>query len=124
MSAMAKLLDASITVLVPVVSLFVMWLAHRLIAAFEKKSGVDVPTRWEYQINDWISEGIGYAEEQGHKAIKNNETMLQGPEKVELAASYVMDLVDKYDVKDMAKDALVKKIEAMLGVERNRKPLL
>lgn len=117
-SVLSKVVEMLFQVGTPVVSLFVMWLAHRLVKVFEDKSGVAVPAQYDAMIDDWVKKGVMYAEEKGRAAANAKLADVKGPDKLELAANFVLDMVNKYDLPDMARDKVEKLIESKLMAER------
>ncbi len=117
-NSLTRLADIVFEILVPIVVIFATWGAHRLIALFEKKAKIDVPAKIEEQIDGWIERGIALAEEKSRAKVKSKTAKLTGPEKLEMAAGFVLDLVEKYKLQDLAKEKIEKRIEARLGTKR------
>ncbi len=117
-NALSRITDIAFSVLTPVLALFAMWAAHRLLAVFEKKTGIDVPTRQEQLIDKWIRQGIHRAEEWSHKKIKQQAAKLTGPEKLEISADFVLDLIVAQGWVGWTADRIKDKVEAMIGQER------
>lgn len=117
--AAARFLNELIDILLKAAILpLVIWATGRLISYFEKKSGVHVSDETKARINGYMEQGVNYAEEQAHKAIKKNEKKLEMPEKLEHAASFIMDIADKKDAKDWTADKVKKMIEAWIAKHR------
>lgn len=119
-STIVKLADLAIQTLAPILLALSGWLAHRLIKAFETKTKIDVPAKQEAQIDGWIEAGIRLAEEKAHKAVKAKADKITGPEKLEAAASFALDLAQKNGWVDWTRDRLKSKIEAKLNVVKER----
>lgn len=115
---LVQLTDAAFRILVPVVTLFAMWGAHRAIAVFEAKTKIDVPDKQEAKIDGWIEDAIHWAEEKSRNAIKHKAEKLRGPEKLESAADFVMGFVESRGWIDWTRAKIEHKIEAKLGVKR------
>lgn len=117
-SALSRITDIAFEVLTPVLALFAMWTAHRLIAVFEKKTGIDVPEKQERLIDKWIRQGIHRAEEWSHKKLKEKTDALTGPEKLEISAAFVLDLIEAQGWPGWTADRIKDRVEAELGDER------
>jgi hypothetical protein len=104
-----------LTVILPIIA---VWLTHRGLAIFEKKTGMDVPAAMESKIDDWVEEGIHLAAEKALKAVKSNTKKWTGPEKLEEAANYVWDLAQSQGWIEWTRDMIEAKIEARLGLHR------
>jgi hypothetical protein len=104
-----------LTVVLPIVA---VWLTHRGIAIFEKKTGVSVPAAVETKIDDWAEEGIHLAAEKALKAVKAQAEKLTGPKKLEEATNYVWDLAQSQGWIEWTRDMIEAKIEARLGLHR------
>ena len=113
-SVLSKLVDLLLQVGTPVVTLFAMWAAHRLISVFEAKTKMTVPVTTQATIDDWVQKGVMYAEEKAHAAAANKLATVTGPEKLEMALGLVMDLADKYGMANLAKDHVSKLVESKL----------
>lgn len=117
-SIMGRLLSFGLEIMAPVATLFAMWAAHRLISVFESKTKIELPAKTHEMVDDWVQKGLHYAEEKARNAVAANAVALKGPEKLELAAGFVMDLAEKYGVGDMAKDKVIKLVESKLSETR------
>ncbi len=117
-SALSRITDIAFEILTPVLALFAMWAAHRLIAVFEKKTGIDVPVQQEQMISRWIRQGIHRAEEWSHKKVKERTDALTGPEKLEISATFVLDLIEVQGWAGWTADRIKDKVEAELGIHR------
>lgn len=67
-------------------------------------------------------EAIAYAEEQGHKAVKEGKRALSSLEKKNAALGYAMTVAKRLGLQQVAMDEVSKIIEALLGVRRPAKP--
>ena len=81
------------------------------------KFKVSIPEKWMDSANALIDKGISYAEEKSKQAIKNNET-INGNEKLNLAAGFVLSMADDKKLIKLGEDKLKKLIEARLGQNR------
>ena len=116
--AAARLINMLINVLAAILLILAPYFAHRIIALFEKKSGITLAPQTKAKIDALLDQGINYADEQAHKAIKNKEKALTMPEKLEHAAGYVMDLADKAQVEQWTVAKVKKMLESRIQVTR------
>jgi hypothetical protein len=119
-STVVKLADLAIQTLAPILLALSGWLAHRLIKAFEARTKIDVPAKQEVMIDAWIAAGIRLAEEKAHQAVKAGASTITGPEKLEAAAGFVLDLAEKNGWIDWTRERLKSKIEAKLNIVKER----
>jgi hypothetical protein len=117
-SAAARIGQDVLEILKPILAALVGWVVFKLTRTFEAKTGIDVPQKYEDQVNAWVNQGIAYAEEKARQYVLAKGNTITGPEKLELALGFVLDLADQYKLTTYAKDKIVKKIEAMLGMSR------
>lgn len=117
-SVVSRLVDSALEILAPVVALFAMWAAHKLIKVFESKTSIDVPAKTEEMIDEWLLKAVAYAEEKGRTAVKTQLEPIKGPEKLEMAVNFVLDLAEKYNLKGLTKEKVTKMVEAKLGLTR------
>lgn len=118
-SASDRVVDAAFEIVVPVIGMVVLWLVHRIIRLFEQRTGVDVPERVEGMIDHWVGMGIHYAEEKARQAAKDSTKKgLHGHQKLEVAVAFVSELVDQYGVEKVARERIVKLVEAKLNSYR------
>lgn len=117
-TATARLGGMALDILFPVAGVFLLWLARKLVKVFEAKTGIDVPEKIEAQVDSWVEQGIALAEEKSRKVVVAGGEKLKGPEKLELAANFVLDLADQYKLKDKVAASVKDKVEAKLGINR------
>jgi len=117
-STASQVAEVVVQILTPVLITLAGWLAHRLVAVFEKKTGIDVPKKQEDMIDTWIESGIYYAEEKSRSLIKEKANKLKGPEKLEIAGKFVLDMVKKNGWDAWTKEAVLAKVEGSLGMHR------
>lgn len=115
---LAKILDFCLTVAAPVATMFAMWIAHRVVKLFEDKAKVQIPAQWQTAIDDWVSKGVAFAEQKAETAIKNGGDKLKGPEKLEMAVGFVLDMAQQHGLDALARDKIIKLVEAELGLSQ------
>lgn len=116
--ALSRFLDAIIDVVAPAIGLVALWLARKGIKLFEEKSKIDVPDKIEARIEAWAEQGIALAEEKGRKAAKEGTEDIKGPEKLEMAANFVLDMMSQYDFFGWTRAQIENKLEAKLQLAR------
>lgn len=117
-TAVSQIANLAIEILGPLLLALAGWLAHRGIKLFEVKTKIDVPVRQEAQVDAWILMGMHYAEEKARQATKAVAAKITGPEKLEVAAGFALDLAEKNGWIDWTRDRLKAKIEAKLHALR------
>lgn len=110
--------ELALQVLTPILVALAAWLAHRIVGVFEKKTGIDIPEKQEAQIDKWIEAGIHLAEEKSRSLVKSKASKLEGPQKLEVAGTFVMGMISKNGWDDWAQSWILDKIEAQLGTNR------
>jgi len=70
--------------------------------------------------NDFIAAGIGFAEEQGRKALKDGAERTPGADKLGSALEFVQDRLSVSGLDKMAEEELSRLIESRLASERAR----
>ena len=113
-----RITEMAFQIITPIIALFAMWAANRLIGVFEKKTGFDIPDKQEKAVEGLIEQGILFAEEKSRSAIKAKADKLSGPDKLEAAGGYVLDIVKANGWVGWTRDRINKKIEAKLGYHR------
>lgn len=98
-------------VIFPVLGAAAMSLVLMLLAAFRKKTGIQLSADTEAYLENLARQGIGRAEEHGADYIKRNVTKLTGNEKFDIAVAHVLTNTNVSISQEKA-DALVK---SMLG---------
>lgn len=117
-SLASRVAELAFKILAPIVTMLAAWLVHRLVALLEKKTGIEIPEREEAMIDKWVREGVHLVEEWSFKKIKAGTEKLTGPEKLEKAGDYVMDLVAARGLADWTRERVNKKLESWIGIER------
>ena len=113
-----KLADAIFDILTPIVSLFAMWVTHRLIGVFETKTNIDIPEKEEKLIDKWVLEGIHWGEEKSRNKIKEKSAKLAGREKLGVAVDYALGLAQSKGLVNWTRDKIEGKVESALGMKR------
>jgi len=70
--------------------------------------------------NDFIAAGIGFAEEQGRKALRDGSDQTPGAEKMSAAMEFVQERLEASGLSKIAEAELQKLIESRLASERAR----
>lgn len=113
-----SILEHVLELVVLIATPLVLLLAKKLIQVFEDKTGIDIAESQSYLVEKWVSQGIAYAEEQGSKALKAGAPPATGEEKKIMAVEFVAELMEKTGLDVLSRDALAKKVEALLHLDR------
>lgn len=116
--AVPRALNGILEILVYAVGLIAAALVSKLLYTIERRFKFDVPRAAEIALNTLLTKGIHYAEEQARKVIKTKSEALSLPDKLELAATFVMDMADSKRVTELGKERIKKLIEAHLHENR------
>lgn len=117
-NALTQTTDVVFDILGVVLPVVAVWLVHRAIAVWERRTKIDVPGAVEARIDEWVEKGIHLATEKSHQLADSKVSKLTGPEKLETAADFVFDLAQTRGWIDWSKDRIKAKIEAQLGAHR------
>lgn len=97
-----------------------VYIFHRLVKVFEKKTGIAVPVQEEQLVGGWINEGRALAEEKARVLIKLSKTPHSPEKKAEIATNYVMDRVDKAGLREkFPRDLVAHKMDANVNMTRD-----
>jgi len=122
--AVQSLSDQIVSILGVALGGVLLALINRAIAAFEKKTGLEISESQRQQLNSAVEQSIHFAEEQAHKATKNKLSSTTMPPKLDMAAEFVLDIANSMSLSDMTKEKARRLIEARLGAGRNGKGTL
>lgn len=101
-----------------ILALLANWAVLKGIKYFEGKTKIDIPAQTEAMLFSWADMGIGLAKEKSHQAVKKGAGKLKGPEKLEIALGFVIDLAEEHGYKNLAENKIKDYIEAKLGLDR------
>jgi hypothetical protein len=118
MNILSRLVELAFSVATPVLTLFAMWLAHRLVKVFEDKTKVQVPAQWQDMIDGWVLKAVNLAESKSQQALASGAAKLSGPEKLEVAVGFVLDLAEKSGYENMARDYIINLVQAHLAANK------
>jgi len=90
------------------------WASAKASAWMKAKTGIEVNA----MLSSFAMQGIAFAEEKAHQAVKANGEKLRGPEKLELALQFAIDLAEANGLPKKAQEKLSDYIEARLGLDR------
>lgn len=117
-----QITSATFDILVPVLSLFVMWGARKAILFVERKLDMDVSKKQEDMLAAWLMLGIAFAEEKARAAVKAKTAKIESSKKLELAVNFVLNTAKENGWDHLAKDAIEARIEALLNIARPDAP--
>ena len=117
-SALSRVVGILYDFLGVVLMLLGTYAAKKGVNAVEAWLKIDVPDKVERRIDDWIEDGIALAEEKARSATTNHTNKVTGPEKLELAADFVLDLAKDRGYIEWTRNKIKSKIEAKLNKKR------
>jgi Bacteriophage holin of superfamily 6 (Holin_LLH) len=117
-SAVTALFDNLIQAAGAILATALVVLVHKAIKYMTAKTAVEVPAKLEETIDEWARRAINYAEEKAHQANQAKADKMKGPEKLEAAVTFAMDLAQQHGLANIAKEKLVRAIESRLGEDR------
>ena len=115
--ALSRVVDKLIEVAAGVLAILIPYVLWKVRAFVEKKTKIDIPEKTEAMLEAWAMKGLHYAKEIAHQKTKENIT-LKGPEKLELALKFGLDLAEEHKIDKKAKEKLEKYVHAKLGEAR------
>lgn len=118
-TTLSEILSQVLKLIAAVLMAVLPWLTHKMIAAFEKKSGIDIPQKQEDLLDQWVSQGVHLAEERARDWIREKRVKMPGGTKMETAVDYVWDLVQRTNLLDWTRDQVVAKVKAKVNVKRD-----
>lgn len=110
----AQVINHAVEIAAAALMLFATWAAHKVSGWLKSKTGVEVDSLLE----SYAAKGVTYAEEKAHQVVSAKKKALKGPEKLEMALGFALDLAESNKLPEKAKDKLVQYIEAKLGETR------
>lgn len=118
----SELLFMLLKIVFSVLAVLASYLTIKAIKYFEKKTKIDIPATTEKALFDWADQAVGFAHEKSHQVLKKTGKKLDGNEKMGLATNFVMELVKKHKLDEMAETKIKDYIEAKLGTKRLEEP--
>jgi hypothetical protein len=116
--AAVRVLEFVLQVALVVVTPLAAWFVARMIKVFEAKAKIDIPAKQEEAIQNLVTQGIALAEEKARKAVQAKASSITGPEKLEIAADHVLDLIEAKKWDAWTRDKVKNLIEAKIGMAR------
>ena len=113
-SLLSHLLEIVVVIVMPLALL----VSRKLMQLLEKKTGIDLAVKQEDMVLGWVSQGVAYATEQAQKALKAGQPPVDGAAKKIMAVDYVAEQIKKYGLDVHASEAIARKVEAMLQLQR------
>jgi len=117
-NAVSQIAGMAIEILAAVLLIVALWGTRKIISLIEKKTSIDVPSKIEEKVDQWVAQGINLAAEKSRKKVSEHSEKLTGPEKLETAAEFVLALVEARGWDEWTKEKITDKIESVLGAER------
>ena len=105
--------------LLPVVATILMGLGTLLVTVLTKvahrKFGVEIEEKHQAMLTEWVSKGVGYAEQWALQQVKTTGEIPSGREKLDKALSFVTNHARSVGLDQIARDKVVDLVEAQLG---------
>lgn len=117
MNATQQLAEMAFNILGPIMAALGTLLACKLVATLSAKWKIDVTEKTQRTINELVYQGIALAEEMARKAVKLKTAQLTGPEKLEIAAGHVLELIQKYKLDTRAGEWTRDKVKDLIHAE-------
>lgn len=118
----SELMFMLLKIVFSILAVLASYLTIKAIKYFEKKTKIDIPATTEKALFDWADQAVGYAHEKSHQVLKKTGKKLDGNEKLGLATNFVLELVKKHKLDEMAETKVKDYIEAKLGTKRLEEP--
>lgn len=117
-SAMTDATEMIIQMVGAVLAAALVLLVKKAITYFEAKTKIDIPLQTEKMMESIAEKAANYAREKAHQANQASPNKMKGPEKMEAALTFGLDLAQQYKLDEIAREKLTRAIEAQLGKER------
>ena len=117
---LTHLTDIAFQILAPIALALGGYLAHRVAKAIESRFKIDIPDAQEKMVDQWIAQGIRYAEEKAHQAAQKGDAKWTGNEKLEAAAGFALDFAEKNGWVEWTRDLLKAKVDAKINIVKSR----
>jgi hypothetical protein len=113
--ALQQLTGHVIEIVAAVLALLATWLTTKVGGWLQRKTGVET----DVLLDSLAAKAVNFAKEQAHKFLQEKGEKMRGPEKLELAMKFGLDLVESHGLPKAAQDKLVNYIESKLGEARD-----
>lgn len=117
-SPVGDLLMMLMKVVFSVLGLVATYLTTMAINYFQKKTKIEIPASTEKMLFDWADQAVGLATEKAHQVLQQTGKSLNGPDKLNIAVQFVLDLAKKHNIDAIAEEQLKDYINAKLGAKR------
>lgn len=114
----SDLLFILLKIVFTILGILATYLTTKAITYFEAKTKIDIPAATEKTISDWADQAVGLAYEKSHQVLQKTGQKLDGNAKLSIATDFVMGLVKKYNLDQVAETKVKDVIESKLGTKR------
>ena len=117
-SAVTSITESIIQIMGAALAAALVLLVKVAITYIQQKTKIEIPQKTEQTLEEWAVKAANYAREKAHQYNQTNPAKMSGPAKMETALNFGLDLAAQYKLDTLAKEKLVRAIEAHLGSER------
>jgi hypothetical protein len=117
-SGNAQLLTILLGIIGTPVTILLSWYAHRLISAYEAKTGAIVSEADEAKLQEWLKSAVTLAEQRGVQALQNSGQTLSGPAKLNVATTYLADNIKRTGADKVAQAHLESLVDAFIAKQK------
>jgi hypothetical protein len=117
-TALSQALTEVVKIVGAALMLVVGWLVKKGVVAFEAKIGMDISTKEEALVNEWVDKGYHLAEEKALQWIKDKASKPIGGAKLETAFDFVWDQIQEMGLVGWTREMVLAKIEAVVNSKR------
>lgn len=118
MDYLKVILEFVLPLVVAIATPILVLLARRFVAYLEKKWNFEATQEQLATLDRIVTDAIGFAEEQALKKLKLGEDSPDGAKKLDMALDYIADRARDSGLDELAKEKLVRLIEAKLFARR------
>jgi len=111
---MMVLSELVIPTLAAVLLALVPFAVRRTFAYFEKRFGIELDEKREYQLQEVLEGGILYAEQLAYKKAKAQEEKLSSDSKLSAAVDWAISEIKRRELDELGRERLVELIETKL----------
>ena len=117
-SALGQIAGDVVEMLIYAAGLVIVGLVARLIHVLAAKYKIDIPDPWMERLREKMTLGVAYAEEQGRKFAAKKVDAIKAPDKLEVAAKFVLGVEDDRKLVKKGEEWLKRQLEAHLNLTR------
>jgi hypothetical protein len=116
--AVVRLLDHLLEIAATLLMLVMTWAGMKAKTWFSEKTKIEIPAAIDAQLMRVASMATGFAESKARKLLADNQEKMKGPDKLDTALKFGLDLAEAQNLPKWSKDKLEDYIEAKLGLDK------